>query len=71
MRHATHVVRAATLWASTVDARVGASVQRRHDVTPVIYQAATSTRGRDFAASHAEAIFLGGGGVDAVRESIT
>jgi FMN-dependent oxidoreductase (nitrilotriacetate monooxygenase family) len=38
--------------------------------TPVVYQAGTSTRGRQFAARHAEAIFLGGGSVDAVRESI-
>jgi FMN-dependent oxidoreductase (nitrilotriacetate monooxygenase family) len=39
--------------------------------TPVIYQAGTSTRGRQFAARHAEAIFLGGGDVEVVRESIS
>ena len=38
--------------------------------TPVIYQAGTSARGREFAARHAEAVFVGGGNVEGVRESI-
>jgi len=36
--------------------------------TPVIYQAGTSERGRAFAAKHAEAVFLGGGSVEALRQ---
>ncbi|GCL73191.1 MULTISPECIES: LLM class flavin-dependent oxidoreductase [Paenibacillus] len=36
--------------------------------TPVIYQAGTSARGRAFAAKHAEAVFLGGGTVDRLRQ---
>ncbi|MFC5448583.1 LLM class flavin-dependent oxidoreductase [Paenibacillus aestuarii] len=39
------------------------SVQR----TPVIYQAGSSARGRAFAAKHAEAVFLGGGNVKALK----
>lgn len=39
--------------------------------TPVLYQAGTSGRGKRFAARHAEAIFLGGSSVEAVRENIT
>ncbi len=35
--------------------------------TPVIYQAGSSARGRAFAAKHAEAVFLGGGSVEALR----
>jgi FMN-dependent oxidoreductase (nitrilotriacetate monooxygenase family) len=36
--------------------------------TPVLYQAGTSTRGRAFAAKHAEAVFLGGGTVEKLRD---
>ncbi|PYI50581.1 LLM class flavin-dependent oxidoreductase [Paenibacillus flagellatus] len=36
--------------------------------TPVLYQAGTSVRGRAFAAKHAEAVFLGGGTVEKLRE---
>ncbi|MCC3371476.1 LLM class flavin-dependent oxidoreductase [Cohnella sp. REN36] len=36
--------------------------------TPVIYQAGTSERGRAFAAKHAEAVFLGGGTVESLRQ---
>jgi len=36
--------------------------------TPVIYQAGSSARGRAFAAKHAEAVFLGGGSVEALRQ---
>ncbi|NBD23902.1 NtaA/DmoA family FMN-dependent monooxygenase [Paenibacillus sp. T1] len=39
------------------------SVQR----TPVIYQAGSSARGRAFAAKHAEAVFLGGGSIPALK----
>jgi FMN-dependent oxidoreductase (nitrilotriacetate monooxygenase family) len=37
--------------------------------TPVIYQAGSSDRGRAFAAKHAEAVFLGGGSVEALRRN--
>ncbi|MDD9269628.1 LLM class flavin-dependent oxidoreductase [Paenibacillus sp. GCM10023248] len=39
------------------------SIQR----TPVIYQAGSSSRGRTFAAKHAEAVFLGGGNIQALK----
>ncbi|WP_239614828.1 LLM class flavin-dependent oxidoreductase [Cohnella mopanensis] len=42
------------------------SIQR----TPVIYQAGTSVRGRAFAAKHAEAVFLGGGTVESLRQYV-
>lgn len=38
--------------------------------TPVIYQAGTSGRGKEFAAKHAEAVFVGGGSPKAVRDHI-
>jgi len=38
--------------------------------TPVIYQAGTSTRGRQFAAKHAEAIFLNAPSIEVMREHI-
>jgi FMN-dependent oxidoreductase (nitrilotriacetate monooxygenase family) len=38
--------------------------------TPVIYQAGTSARGRTFAAKHAEAVFLGGGTVESLRQYV-
>lgn len=43
------------------------SVQR----TPVIFQAGTSPRGREFAARNAEVVFLGGARPADIRESVT
>ncbi|SFJ34695.1 FMN-dependent oxidoreductase, nitrilotriacetate monooxygenase family [Paenibacillus sp. UNC496MF] len=37
--------------------------------TPVIYQAGSSSRGRAFAAKHAEAVFLGGGSTEALKRN--
>ncbi|MBB5868226.1 FMN-dependent oxidoreductase (nitrilotriacetate monooxygenase family) [Allocatelliglobosispora scoriae] len=39
--------------------------------TPVIYQAGASDAGREFAAKHAEAVFVGGFTLDAVRANIS
>ena len=38
--------------------------------TPVLYQAGASTRGKQFAARHAEAIFMGGSTLESVRQTI-
>ena len=38
--------------------------------TPVLYQAGTSGRGQQFAAEHAEAIFIGGNDKAAVRRTV-
>ncbi|WP_342364080.1 LLM class flavin-dependent oxidoreductase [Terrarubrum flagellatum] len=38
--------------------------------TPVIYQAGTSGRGKQFAARHAEVVFCGGRSLDAVKENV-
>ena len=38
--------------------------------TPVIYQAGSSGRGKQFAATHAEVVFVGGRSMDAVKENI-
>ena len=43
------------------------SIQR----TPVLYQAGTSTRGRDFAARHAECVFLTGFTKDMIKGHVT
>ena len=38
--------------------------------TPVIYQAGTSPRGRQFAGKHAEVVFCGGRSLEAVRQNV-
>jgi FMN-dependent oxidoreductase (nitrilotriacetate monooxygenase family) len=38
--------------------------------TPVLYQAGASARGKQFAARHAEAIFMGGSSLESVRQNI-
>jgi FMN-dependent oxidoreductase (nitrilotriacetate monooxygenase family) len=42
------------------------SIQR----TPVIFQAGSSDRGREFAAKHAEGVFVGGGSREVIRDHI-
>ncbi|KAF1061246.1 LLM class flavin-dependent oxidoreductase [Variovorax sp.] len=54
-------------WYRVPDAHLSEpSVQR----TPLIYQAGTSPRGKDFAARHAEVVFLGGTQPAAIRRNV-
>jgi FMN-dependent oxidoreductase (nitrilotriacetate monooxygenase family) len=38
--------------------------------TPVLYQAGASGRGKQFAGTHAEVVFVGGRAIDAIRENV-
>lgn len=62
-----HPIRHQGRWFSVPDAHLSEPSPQR---TPVLFQAGTSERGREFAAQNAEVVFLGGTTAQAIRNNI-